>query len=90
MCEVSLFGAQGRAEKSQVGKWETISIPVGTIFFVFLGLYLWYMEVPRLGVELELQVPAYTTATLDPSCVCNLHHNLQQLWILNPLREARN
>ena len=23
-------------------------------FFVFLGLYPWHMEVPRLGVELEL------------------------------------
>ena len=22
--------------------------------FIFLGLYLWHMEVPRLGVELEL------------------------------------
>ena len=29
------------------------------------------MEVPRLGVELELQLPAYTTAAAmwDPSCV---------------------
>ena len=29
------------------------------------------MEVPRLGVELELQLLAYTTAsaTQDPSCV---------------------
>ena len=35
------------------------------------------MEVPRLGVKLELQLPAYTTATgmLDPSHVCNLHHS---------------
>ena len=24
---------------------------------VFLGLHLWHMEVPRLGVELELQLP---------------------------------
>ena len=23
-------------------------------FFVFLGLYLWHMEVPRLGVKLDL------------------------------------
>ena len=35
------------------------------------------MEVPRLGVESELQLPAYTTATAtpDPSHVCNLHHS---------------
>ena len=31
--------------------------------FPFLGLHLWHMEVPRLGVELELQQPAYATAT---------------------------
>ena len=31
--------------------------------FVFLGLHLWHMEVPRLGVKLELQLPAYATAT---------------------------
>ena len=32
------------------------------------------MEVPRLGTELELQLPAYTTATAtpDPSHVCDL------------------
>ena len=28
----------------------------------FLGLYLWHMEIPRLGVESELQLPAYATA----------------------------
>ena len=34
-------------------------------FFVcvcFLGPHPWHMEVPRLGVKLELQLPAYTTA----------------------------
>ena len=31
--------------------------------FVFLGLHPWHMEVPRLGVKSELQLPAYTTAT---------------------------
>ena len=33
------------------------------------------MEAPRLGVESELQLPAYTTATAvpDPSHVFNLH-----------------
>ena len=48
-------------------------------FFVFLGLYLWHMEVPRLGVELEPQLPAYTIATAMPdlSRVCNLHHSSQ-------------
>ena len=31
---------------------------------------------------------AYTTATPDPNCVCDLHHSSQQRWILNPLIEA--
>ena len=34
------------------------------------------MEVPRLGVELEMQVLAYTTATLDLSFICDLSHSL--------------
>ena len=52
------------------------------------------MEVPRLGVISELQMPAYTTATAtatatqDLSCVCDLHHSSQQHGILNPLSEA--
>ena len=50
------------------------------------------MEVPRLGVESELQLPAYTTAiaTQDSSCVCDLHHSSRPRQILNPLSEARD
>ena len=43
------------------------------------------MDVPRLGVKSELQLPAYTTATSDPSRTCNLHCSLPELGILNPL-----
>ena len=59
--------------------------------FVFLGLHPWHTEVPRLGVESELQVLAYATATAtwDPNLICDLHHTSWQLWILNPLSEAR-
>ena len=35
-------------------------------YFWFLGLHLQHMDVPRLGVVLELQLPAYTTATAAP------------------------
>ena len=51
-----------------------------------------YMEVLRLGVKLELQLPAYTTTTATPdlSRVCDLHHSPWQHWILNPLSEARD
>ena len=50
----------------------------------FGGPHLQHMEVPRLGVESELQLPAYTTAW-DPSPVCNVHHSSQQCRILNLL-----
>ena len=44
------------------------------------------MEVPRLGVKSELQLPAYTTATAtqDLSQVYDLYHNSRQCQILNP------
>ena len=63
-----------------------------SLSFGFLGPWLQHMEGPRLGVELELQLPAYTTATAtwDPSCICDLHHSSWQCWILNPLSEARD
>ena len=49
------------------------------LFLLFLsGPYLWHMEILRLGVEIALQLPAYTTtrAMWDLSCTCNLHHSL--------------
>ena len=50
------------------------------------------MEVPRLGVESELQLQAHTTATAMPavSLIDNLDHSSWQRWILNPLSEARD
>ena len=50
------------------------------------------MEVPRLGVESDLQLLDYTIATKMPdwSHVCNLHHSSRQHQILNPLIEARD
>ena len=48
------------------------------------------MEVPRLGIQSELHLLAYTTATAtsDLSRICNLHHRSRQCQTLNPLREA--
>ena len=60
---------------------EILSLSVLFCFvFGFLGLHLWHMEVPRLGVILELQLPAYTTdtATPDLSCICNVRSSSQQ------------
>ena len=62
------------------------------LLFYFLGLHSWPREVPRLGVNLELQLLAYLTATAmpDPSCFCDLHHSSWQCRILNPLSEVRD
>ena len=64
------------------------SIYFSICLFCILGLNL---GVPRLGVELELLLLAYTTATpmQDPSHVCDLHHSSWQPRIINPLSEAR-
>ena len=40
------------------------------------------MEIPGLGTELQLHLPAYTTATASPD------PSLWQCWILNLLSEA--
>ena len=40
------------------------------MFLSFLGL--WHTEVPRLGVELELQLPGYTTAHHDAGSLTSL------------------
>ena len=61
------------------------------------------MEVPRLGVESELQLPAYSTATVipepnclynpcvyDPNRVYDPHQSSWQHRIPNPLSKARD
>ena len=50
------------------------------------------MKFHRLGVELELQAPAYTTDTAiqDLSCFGDLHRSSWQCQILDPLSEARD
>ena len=55
-----------------------------------VGPNLWHMEVPRLGVESELQLPACITATAmqDPNHICDLHYTSWQCQILNPLSKA--
>ena len=57
-------------------------------YFCFLGPYLWHMEVPGLGVESELLLLAYTTATatqdLSHISVCTTAHSNA------PLNEARD
>ena len=63
-------------------------------FFSFQGRTWQHMEVPRLGVKSEPQLPAYTTATATAmpglSLICDLHHSSEQRWVLSPLSEARD
>ena len=51
---------------------------------------VWHLEFLRLGVKSELQLQAYatTTATLDGSCVCDLHRSLGACQIPNLLSGA--
>ena len=68
-------------------------LPIFKFFIVcFLGPQVRHVEVPRLGVELELKLPAYNTATAtqDPSGFCDLCCSSWQPWILNPLSKARD
>ena len=78
------LGEKNKPEKLtalRTGEGQEVTISLFLSFslflFFFLGLHSWQMDVPRLGVELELQLPAYTTATVkqDPSHICDLHHN---------------
>ena len=59
-------------------------------FFCLLGPQSQHMEVPRLGVESQLQLLACATATWDPSHVWNLPHSSQQCQIPNPLSKVRD
>ena len=61
-------------------------------FFLLFRAALAAYEVPGLGVESELLLPAYTTATVtwDLSCIYNPHHSSRQHQILNLLSEARD
>ena len=73
---------------------DLLNLASVSLFFTFLWPHLWHMGIPGLEVKLELQLPAYTaataTSTQDPSCICELRHNLWQHWILNPLRKVRD
>ena len=61
-------------------------------FFVFFRAIPVAYGISRLGVKIELQLHAYTTATamLDLSHVCDLLHSSQQHGILISLSEARD
>ena len=84
----------GSSEVPVLASGQKMTAPPHSFFFLslFLRLHLPHMEVRRLGVESELQLLAYATATatLDPSCVRDLHRSLRQRRIPDPLSEARD
>ena len=57
-------------------------------YYFFLGPHPLHKEVPRLRVRSELELPAFATATTDPSHVCGPLHSSGQHQILNPLSEV--
>jgi len=88
-----MVGQENRGEGGWVRRAECCwPFPFTDFFFfgLFLGPYSWHMEVPRPGVSHLLQLPAHTTATWDPSHICNRHHNPQLCQILNPLSKPRD
>ena len=82
-------GPKKQRKRNSVG---IIHSYMNLFYFCFLGPLLRHMKVPRLGVEVELQLLAYTTATATwgQSHVCDLHHSSQQCQILSLLSEARD
>ena len=68
------------------------SFPPSPVTPCFSGMHPWHMEFPRLGVESEVQLPAYTTTTETriQTLVFDLYHSSLQRQILNPLSEVRD
>ena len=68
---------------------------LGSVSFYILCLFMatpMAYEVPRLGVQSELQLTTYVRATATPdwSQVCELHHSSWQHRIPNPLIKVRD
>ena len=94
---ITMWSSSAELKLSSNGRHEPpdeafLSLSLFFFFLVFLGLHPRQMEVPRPGVESELQLLAYTRATAaqNPSSICNLHHSSRQHWNLNPLNKDRN
>ena len=65
---------------------------VSLFVFCLSGRHLKRMEILKLGVEMQLQLPAYATAIAmqDLSHVWDLEWSSWQCQVLNPLSEARD
>ena len=68
----------------RVCMYQPAQVPQSSNFFfpVFLGPHQWHMEVPRLGVESELQLPVTAIATYTTT-----HGNARSLIPLSEVRD---
>ena len=87
--------AQAKRMLFPLALWHSTAAPTqGSFSFLFLLFRATRLEVPRLGVESELQLLACTTATAtataDPSYICNLCHSSPQCQVPNPPIGARD
>ena len=55
-----------KSKKSMQKKSLMQKMPKFFFSFFFLGPHLWHMEVPKLGIKSEPQLPAYVTAVATP------------------------
>ena len=80
------LGFQG----STVHLGPSVSVSFFTFIFCLFRATPTAQRAPRLGVESELQLLAYATATArpDPTHSCDLHHSSRQCQSLNPLSKA--
>ena len=78
--------------KNDVFKVEILFYFIFLVFSRAAPVSYGHMEVPRLGVQSELEPSPYarTTTTWDLSLVSDLHHSSRQRRILKPLSEARD
>ena len=77
-------GFRIRGLQLQISSLTALTLFIFILYIFILGPHPWHMEVPRLGIQSELQLPAYITATAmpDPGCICL---SMRQHRILNPL-----
>ena len=89
---VQIFCANISLPVSKINAQELNGWVIWQLLFCFLGPHPKHMEVPRLGVQSELQLPAtpQPQQCSDPSRVCDLHYSSGQRRVLNPPSEARD
>ena len=83
-----LWSVGGGERSKSTNTLQSYNFAILFVCFCFLGPHPQHMDFPRLGVELELQLPAYATATVlvtpDPNHICDLNHSSRAMWDQGP------